>query len=71
MYSQSQFPGNQASQQGFDSYTEGMSSSQAAATGSGGGGGGGKSGGFQFGEHRSVRCGLVDSVWPELTQTFR
>lgn len=86
-YSQGVLAATQAAasqhQQGFDIYTEGMSSSQAAAGGSneaaGGGGGsgtGGRSGSktagsLQFAEHRSVRCSLVDQVWPQLVNTFR
>lgn len=80
MYSQGAFAASQATQQGFDSYTEGMSLSQAAAgsslevvSGSSGGGrrGSKAAGSLQFAEHRSVRCSLIDSLWPELTKGFR
>lgn len=81
MYSQGPFPASQATQQhGFDSYTECISMSQAAAGGSseavagssqGGRSGGKAAGSLQFGEHRSVRCSLIDSVWPELVEDFR
>lgn len=49
-----------------------QTSSQGGHLTAGGGSGGASGGGsLQFAEHRSVRCSLVDSVWPLLTAAFR
>jgi hypothetical protein len=44
--------------------------SQAAGSG-GASGRGGSSGTLQFAEHRSVRCSLIDTLWPHLTAKLR
>lgn len=52
------------SQAGLSQASQG---SQAAA-----GSGGGRSGGsLQFSEHRSVRCSLMEAVWPEVVAAYR
>jgi hypothetical protein len=49
-----------------------FSCSQAAPASQAAGSGGGRSGGsLQFSEHRSVRCSLVEAVWPELVAAYR
>lgn len=45
----------------------GSSQQGGAARGASGGG----AGSLQFAEHRSVRCSLIDAVWPHLTAAFR
>jgi hypothetical protein len=56
-----------ASQGPSFSCSQAAPASQAAA-----GSGGGRSGGsLQFSEHRSVRCSLVEAVWPELVAAYR
>lgn len=44
---------------------------QQQSQGGGGGASGGAGGSLQFAEHRSVRCSLIDAVWPHLTAAFR
>jgi hypothetical protein len=49
-----------------------LNSSQGGSQGGGSGGASGRGGGtLEFAEGRSVRCSLVDAVWPDLTAAFR
>jgi hypothetical protein len=66
-----------ASQSGFvssqvmsPSFTQ-LSASQAVAGGASGGGSGGRSGGARGSEHRSVRCSLLEAVWPDVVSSYR
>jgi hypothetical protein len=65
-----------SSQQQSPLGSKAFSSSQQQQPLSQGGGGGAASGGggggsLQFAEHRSVRCNLIDGLWPHLTAAFR
>lgn len=59
-------------QQQPSSAVKGLNSSQGGSQGGGSGGASGRGGGtLEFAEGRSVRCSLVDAVWPDLTAAFR
>lgn len=53
--------------------TQATQASSAAAAAASAGGAPGRSGpgSLQFSEHRSVRCSLMDALWPELVDAYR